>query len=129
MTLANTAFIVFLALKNTPLAFLTYYSYERLNLLHQVGGYATIAYALLHVITSCVAFGKIHRNAMLLEQKQIHAIEATVALVVSLIFAVLIRRIRYEVFYVSHISMYIIFIINIALHQPIMAEKVVYITI
>ena len=48
MAIVNVAFVTFLALKNTPLAFLTAYSYEKLNPLHQVGGYTTIIYVFLH---------------------------------------------------------------------------------
>ncbi|KUJ14182.1 uncharacterized protein LY89DRAFT_589799 [Mollisia scopiformis] len=129
MTLINTAFIVFLALKNTPLAFLTAYSYERLNLLHQVGGYTTIIFAMLHMITVVLGVEKMHRPAMLLEITQINGITALSALFVLLIFALLIRRVRYEVFYISHILMFMLFIINVALHQPKVKNKAVYITI
>ena len=45
---ANIAFIFFLALKNTPLGFLTSYSYERLNVLHQIAGYTTVLLSVLH---------------------------------------------------------------------------------
>ncbi|KAE8443730.1 hypothetical protein EG329_001410 [Mollisiaceae sp. DMI_Dod_QoI] len=130
MTLINVAFIVFLALKNTPLAFLTSYSYERLNLLHQVGGYTTITFALLHTITICTAFkDKMHRPGILLKTPQINGMTAVVALFVMLVFALLIRRVRYEVFYISHILMFMLFIINAALHQPEVKAKVVIITI
>lgn len=128
MTLTNTAFIVFLALKNTPLAFLTAYSYERLNLLHQVGGYTTIIFAILHMITMCLGFEKIHKPAILLEMVQINGIIAVISLVVMLAFAILIRKVRYEVFYISHILMFMLFIINAALHQPAVSTKAIIIT-
>lgn len=128
MTIINTAFIVFLALKNTPLAFVTAYSYERLNLLHQVGGYTTITFAVLHVITVCLGFEKMHFPAILLEMRQIDGIIAVVALFVLLVFALLLRRIRYEVFYISHILMFMLYIITAALHQPEMKGRVVIIT-
>jgi predicted ferric reductase len=70
-----------------------------------------------------------HRKKMLLAVEQIHGITAAAALLVMLVFAILIRRMRYEVFYLSHIVMYIVFIINIAFHQPIVANKVVIVTI
>jgi predicted ferric reductase len=129
MAIANVAFITFLALKNTPLAFLTAYSYERLNPLHQAAGYITIIYVFLHAPMQCVQFTRLHLNEFLLEMEQIHAITATSALLVMLVFAVLVKRMRYEVFYLSHISMYIIFIINMAFHQPIVANKVIIITV
>ena len=40
---------VFLALKNTPLAILTAYSYERLNSLHRIAGYTTLVYTILRM--------------------------------------------------------------------------------
>ncbi|CZR64086.1 related to ferric-chelate reductase [Phialocephala subalpina] len=129
MTLINTSFIVFLALKNTPLAFLTAYSYERLNLLHQVGGYSTIIFAFLHAITIIMGFEKIHRPAMLLELAQINGMTAVSALFVLLVFALLIRRVRYEVFYISHILMFMLFIITAAMHQPNIKDKAIIITI
>jgi hypothetical protein len=130
MAIANIAFITFLALKNTPLATLTAYSYERLNPLHQVGGYTTIIYAFLHVTMQCVQWAaRMHRKKQLLVVEQIHGITAALALLVMLVFALLIKRMRYEVFYLSHIFMYIVFIINIAFHQPKIADHVVIITI
>src|SRR5882724_9712477 len=130
MAIANVAFITFLALKNTPLAFLTAYSYERLNPLHQAAGYITITYAFLHATMECVQWAvRMHRKKMLLQVEQIHGITAGSALLVMLIFAILIRRMRYEVFYLSHIFMYIVFVINIGFHQPKVADGVVIITI
>lgn len=55
MAVANLAFVIFLSLRNTPLTFLTAYSYERLNVLHQVAGYSTIAYAMAHAVVYIVA--------------------------------------------------------------------------
>lgn len=129
MCIINASFIVFLALKNTPLAFLTAYSYERLNLLHQVGGYTTITFALLHTTLVCLGFMKMHRPAILLEEPQVMAMTAVSALFVLLVFALLIRRVRYEVFYISHIIMFMVFIISVALHQPHMQDRIIIITI
>lgn len=128
MCLVNTAFIVFLALKNTPLAFLTAYSYERLNLLHQVGGYTTVIFAILHMITVCLGFERIHKPSILLEVSNINGMIAVVASFILLVFAYLIRKVRYEVFYVSHILMFMLFIINAALHQPDVSTKAIIIT-
>ncbi len=50
MAVSNVAFLFFLALKNMPLAFLTAYSYERLNVLHQIAGYTTVLLSILHVV-------------------------------------------------------------------------------
>ena len=42
--------LFFLALRNTPLAYLTSYSYERLNVLHQITGYLTVTFAFTHAM-------------------------------------------------------------------------------
>ncbi|KAL5331823.1 hypothetical protein ACEPPN_001361 [Leptodophora sp. 'Broadleaf-Isolate-01'] len=123
MAIANIAFVTFLALKNTPLAFLTAYSYERLNILHQVAGYTTVIFSLLHGIFISIGFIKIKMVTMLQEHEQTFGITAGVAMFVLMTFALLVRRIRYEVFYVSHIAMFIILIVMISFHQPHIAEK------
>ncbi len=130
LALANIALITFVALKIPPLPFLTTYSYERLNLLHQVAGYTTIKYSFLHKIMMCVNFAnKMHRKKRLLEMPQIHGITVGAALLGLLVFSVLIRKLRHEVFYTSYIFMYIVFIINVGLHQPEIASKDVIVTI
>lgn len=45
---ANMCLTFVLALKNTPLSVLTSFSYEKLNILHQVTGYMTATLAILH---------------------------------------------------------------------------------
>ncbi|KAH7386341.1 ferric reductase NAD binding domain-containing protein [Cadophora sp. MPI-SDFR-AT-0126] len=123
MAIGNIAFVTFLALKNTPLAFLTAYSYERLNILHQVAGYTTVISSLLHGIFISIGFIKINMVHKLQEQVQTFGITAGVAMFVMMIFALLVRRIRYEVFYVSHITMFIILIVMVGLHQPHITKK------
>lgn len=44
------AVVVFLAMKNTPLAILTTYSYERLNSLHRAAGYTVLAQTIVHAV-------------------------------------------------------------------------------
>ena len=128
MALTNIAFITLLALKNTPLAFLTSYSYERLNPLHQIGGYTTVTYVFLHLTLLCRAFTEMKDSSILLEENQIHGMIAGSGMFVTLIAAVIIRRLRYELFYVIHIVMYMLIIINVGLHRPDFALKAVIIT-
>jgi predicted ferric reductase len=128
MAISNVAFITFLALKNTPLAYLTAYSYERLNPLHQVAGYTTVTFALLHSITVSVSFIQLHSKSYLLEAPQLHAMAAVSAFFVLLVFALLVKRIRYEVFYISHILMYMVIIINVGFHRPLLSTRSVIIT-
>ena len=123
MALTNIAFITFLALKNTPLAFLTAYSHERLNQLHQVGGYTTVTYVFIHLTLLARAFVKVNRASIILEDSQINGMIAASAMLVTLIAAVAVRRLRYEAFYVIHVLMYMIIIINVGLHRPDFAGK------
>lgn len=128
MAICNIAFVTLLALKNTPLAFLTSYSYERLNPLHQIGGYATIIYAFLHVILMCTAFYHLHDIRIVLLPNQINGMIAVSSLFVTLIMATFVRKMRYEAFYFTHILMYMLVIINVAMHRPNYDLKVAIIT-
>ena len=128
MAICNVAFITLLALKNTPLAVLTSYSYERLNPLHQVGGYTTITYAFLHASLMCTGFYRRQEIQIIVEHNQINGMIAVSSLLVMLITATFIRKIQYEVFYLTHIIMYMLLVINIGMHRPNYALKVVIIT-
>ncbi|RDL36158.1 Ferredoxin reductase-like, C-terminal NADP-linked [Venustampulla echinocandica] len=129
VSLANIAFLTFLGLKNTPLAFLTSYSYETLNPLHQIAGYTTIICALLHVIFQCVTFDGFHELEELIAPEQISGIIAAVSMLTILFVALVMKRLRYEVFYVTHVTMYMLILINVALHRPDFAKKTVIIPI
>lgn len=129
MATVNICFITFLALKNTPLAYLTSYSYESLNPLHQVGGYTTVIYALLHAILQCVTWHQKKKLEILLEKSQIFGITAVSAAFVILVTALAVRKMRYELFYVIHITMYMLIIIMVAMHRPEFATKSIIIII
>ena len=129
MAILNVCFITFLALKNTPLAFLTAYSYESLNPLHQVGGYTIITCAFLHATLQGVYWHQRNRLSELLEEEQIYAITAVSALFVILVTALAVRKLTYELFYIIHITMYILIIVMVALHRPEFATKSIIITI
>lgn len=129
MAITNIAFITFLALKNTPLAYLTAYSYERLNLLHQIAGYTTITYVFLHVTLMAKTFTKMNATSIFKELPQIHAMIAASAVFVILVTATIVRKMRYEVFYVTHITTYVLILINVGFHRPDFALKTVIVTI
>jgi hypothetical protein len=97
MAICNAAFITFLALKNTPLAFLTSYSYERLYPLHQVGEYATITYAFLHATLMCTEFYPKQAIGIVLEHNQIDGMIVASALLVNSA-TIFIRKVQYEGF-------------------------------
>jgi hypothetical protein len=75
-----------------------------------------------------VSFIQLHSKSYLLEAPQLHAMTAVSAFFVLLIFALLVKRIRYEVFYISHILMYMVIIINVGFHRPLLSTRSVIIT-
>jgi hypothetical protein len=129
MAIINVTFITFLALKNTPLGFLTSYSYERLNQLHQIAGYMTVTYVFLHLTLMVKEYTSTKKGSVLLSSNQIHGIIAASAMFVTLIAATVIRRLRYELFNIIHILMYILMVINIGLHRADFADKTVIVSV
>lgn len=125
MSAANFALVVFLGLKNTPLAILTSYSYERLNPLHQVAGYATILYMILHASIYSAYFIGAGKWDLMHEDIVTAGIVLGFAMFASGVEAVVLRRFKYELFYVFHIILFIMMVVTLALHRPeLSAEKV-----
>lgn len=54
---------------------------------------------------------------------------AASAIFVILITAIIIWKMRYEVFYITHITMYMLILINVGFHRPEFALKTIVITI
>ena len=129
VAVSNLAFITFLALKNTPLGFLTGYSYESLNVLHQLAGYCTIIWSLLHAVVYIVAWSQTNSLAELLEMNQVMGIIAGFAMLTILATALLLRRLRYEVFYIVHIVMFMLILIVVGMHRPELSTKTLVIVI
>jgi predicted ferric reductase len=118
-----------LALKNTPLAFLTAYSYEWLNILHQAAGYCTVLFAMLHAVLYITTNTKLGSLSDFLEPEQIMGIVAGFAMLFMLTTALTLRRIRYEAFYIVHIVMFMLVIIAVGMHGPEFQMKAIYIII
>jgi hypothetical protein len=118
-----------LALKNTPLAFLTAYSYDRLNVLHQAAGYCTVLFALLHAVLYIITDANLESLSDLLELEQIMGIVAGLAMLSIFTTAILLRRVRYEAFYIVHIIMFMLVIISVGMHRPDFGTKSIYIII
>ncbi|KAK4164470.1 putative ferric reductase transmembrane component [Cladorrhinum sp. PSN259] len=130
VALANLAFLVFLALKNTPLAFITAYSYERLNCLHQIAGYTMFTQMLLHAALYTTFFNSQGRlTSKYAEEGEIAAIIAGFAFLGVVFSAIFLRRWWYELFYVVHISCWIIGIVTTGFHQPDLYKKIIIITL
>ncbi|KUI55365.1 Ferric/cupric reductase transmembrane component 2 [Cytospora mali] len=118
MLSANFALVVFLALKNTPLAVLSAYSYERLNGLHQIAGYTSFVYLVLHS-SMYTSYFIAHDRIEVLQGASVTAgIIAGFAFLGVTFSAVVIRKIWYEAFYIIHIACFIIAIICASYHQP-----------
>jgi predicted ferric reductase len=127
MTLGNLALITFLALKNTPLAFLTSYSYERLNVLHQAAGYTTVLCGFLHAVIYIVTLAKSANLKELKEEDIIMGEVAVFSMLIIVAVSLLLRKLRYEVFYVVHITMFMLIVIAVGMHRPMVASKVPYV--
>ncbi|KAK6193285.1 hypothetical protein LQW54_012612 [Pestalotiopsis sp. IQ-011] len=124
MATANSAFNVFLALKNTPLAFLTKYSYKRLNFLHRVAGHTTVLFMLLHTaayIRYEVAQNKLYK---LLEIDNVCGIVAGCAMFVITLIALLFMERTYKLFYVAHTTPFIVATIATGLHRPKWIDRI-----
>ena len=129
MALGNLGFLVFLALKNTPLALLSPWSYERLNILHRVAGSLAIIFAILHASLYTSLFAAEGRGPGLTEEtNDIMGMVAGLSFVMMGISGVVIRRWWYELFYYTHIVFWMLSVIAIAMHQPSFAKKIVILT-
>ncbi|KAF4610360.1 hypothetical protein G7Y89_g15760 [Cudoniella acicularis] len=126
LAFSNIAFITFLALKNTPLAYLTGFSYESLNPLHQAAGYTTVTYVFLHLILESAYMSKFNELFVLTEQEQVYGIVAGCGMFIILVSAICLRSIRYEIFYLIHIAMYAVIIVTAALHRSDITKQALY---
>lgn len=122
--MANLLFVVFFALKNTPLAFLTVWSYERLNCLHRIAGYTAVAHVLIHAGTYTKYFISEGRAYMLVRTSDIWGIVAGSCWIGLALAAVFLRRRWYELFYYIHVTLWAVSCVALAIHQPQIANKV-----
>ncbi|KAI5855005.1 ferric reductase NAD binding domain-containing protein [Durotheca rogersii] len=118
MATANMVLVVFLALKNTPLAILTAYSYERLNVLHQISGYTTLIYTILHGCIYSAYFINGGRVEVLHEDVVTAGIVLGFALLFSVLAGMILRRFNYELFYIVHVVLFIVIAVTLGLHRP-----------
>lgn len=127
--MVNMVVLVVLALKNTPLAFLSAWSYERLNVLHQVAGYMTIVCTVVHGSCYSAYFVQGGRTAVLLQMKEVYGmIAASSFLIIGFAGAVLRRR-WYELFYYVHVVFWVLSVVMIGLHQPNVSLRIVTATL
>ncbi|KAH6975696.1 ferric reductase NAD binding domain-containing protein [Ilyonectria destructans] len=125
LSIANICFTVFLALKNTPLAYLTAWSYDRLNSLHQIAGWTTLALVVVHGATYSSFFLQQNDFARLRVTTDIYGITAGFTMLSIAVVTVSLRRWYYELFYLLHIFFFVVSLVFIGLHHPTVTERVV----
>jgi predicted ferric reductase len=86
-------------------------------------------WSLLHAVVYIVAWSKSNSLDQLLEKTQVVGIIAGFAMVTILGTALLFRKLRYEVFYVIHIVMFMLILITVGMHRPELATKTLIIVI
>jgi predicted ferric reductase len=118
LAILNITFVTFLAVRNTPLGILTAHSYEHLTQLHTVAGYTTFIFCLIHVTLEIVGMIRLHMRYKLLETRQINGTVVLVAIFIMLVFGAFHRKLGYELFYLSHVIMYIVIIVGFVFHPP-----------
>ncbi|TGJ81668.1 hypothetical protein E0Z10_g7105 [Xylaria hypoxylon] len=123
MAVGNLAFVVFLALKNTPLAVLTVYSYERLNSLHQIAGYTTLLYTILHAVLYTYYFISAGRISILREEVVTAGIVLGFAMFFTVFAGLTLRRLKYELFYTIHLALFVVIVVTLGLHRPHLEEE------
>lgn len=115
--------------RTPPLAFLTTYSYRRLNVLHRLAAYLTIVWGMLHGVAHISALNKLHILHELSEKDFVFGIVAVFAMLVILASALLLRKLRYEVFYIIRSTMYMLILIAVGMHRPDFSKLAVIVTI
>ncbi|KAI0431711.1 ferric reductase NAD binding domain-containing protein [Xylaria sp. FL1042] len=130
MATGNLAFVVFLALKNTPLAILTVYSYERLNCLHQIAGYTTLLYTILHGALYTYYFMSTGKTYILHEDVVTAGIILGFAMFFTVFAGMTLQRAKYELFYIVHLALFVVIVVTLGLHRPsLKSEKTLIATI
>ncbi|KAI1270771.1 ferric reductase NAD binding domain-containing protein [Xylariaceae sp. FL1019] len=118
MAAANMVLVVFLALKNTPLALFTTYSYERLNKLHQIAGYTTLLYTILHGSIYAGYFIQIGKIELLREEIVTAGIILGFAVLITSLAGGILRHFNYELFYIVHLALFGVIVVALGLHRP-----------
>ena len=129
VAMVNMVVLVVLALKNTPLALLTAWSYERLNVLHQVAGYMTVVCIIVHGSCYSAYFVQEGRTEVLVEMKEVYGMLAASCFLIIGFAGALLRRRWYELFYVVHVTFWMVAVAMIGMHQPDLGLKIVIATV
>ncbi|KAJ5812229.1 hypothetical protein N7474_008530 [Penicillium riverlandense] len=146
LSVANLALLVFLALKNTPLAPLTAQSYEKLRPLHKTAGYTCILVTVLHGLIFVIESAITDILYYFKEQKDYAGAIAGLAMILIAVSTVpWIMPKQYEgehehsqpkghslietVFYMMHVTMFILIMVTLGMHRPEFKDSTIIITI
>lgn len=125
----NLALLVLLALKNTPLAVLIGYPHNHLNYFHRVAGYLTISLMLLHAALYSPYYVAVKlKPETLIETDNVMGIVSGSAMLLILLSVFFLKRMRYEVFYVAHVVLFIVSLVTLGLHRPEWIRRIPVIT-
>lgn len=128
MAISNTLIVIILALKNTPLAAVTAWSHERLNILHRVAGFAAVMFVIIHGCSYAAVFGLQGRLSRLTEIDEIFGIIAGFSFLCVGFAGAIVRNWWYELFYYLHITFWMLGIVMVGMHQPEPSRKILFLT-
>ncbi|KAK6331412.1 hypothetical protein TWF730_004493 [Orbilia blumenaviensis] len=132
-SVVNGTLLVFLAMKNTPLSYLTGMSYEKLNVFHRWVAITGLIQGGVHTIAVAVGLSRLipSQVGFLLIPANVWGIITLALWMIILASFYLLKVIRYEVFYVMHIVLFPLTFIACILHNhfsygPIGAAFILY---
>ncbi|CRG85705.1 putative ferric reductase transmembrane component [Talaromyces islandicus] len=130
ISVANFVLLVFLALRNTPLAPLSGRSYEKLRPLHKTAGYTCIVTSILHAIVYLSAWAERGDVEKMRETENLAGGIAGLAMVIIGISTIgWFTRRFYEVFYMIHLVLFLLIIITVGMHRPLISRSTLVIII
>ncbi|KAJ5793171.1 uncharacterized protein N7503_009149 [Penicillium pulvis] len=130
ISVANFVLLVFLALRNTPLAPLSGQSYEKLRPLHRVAGYTCIVSSIVHGILY-LKEGAETGYLMLMRGREdlAGALAGLSMVIIGLSTISWFARRYYEAFYIIHVVLFMVIVILVGMHRPDLATSTLAIII
>ncbi|EPS38490.1 hypothetical protein H072_7759 [Dactylellina haptotyla CBS 200.50] len=132
-SIVNGTLLIFLAMKNTPLSYLTGFSYEKLNVFHRWVAITALVEGAVHTIAVAVGLSRLipSQVGFLLVPANVWGIITLALWMIILASFYLLKVIRYEVFYISHLVLFPLTFIACILHNhhsygPIGAAFIIY---
>ncbi|KAK6355517.1 hypothetical protein TWF696_004616 [Orbilia brochopaga] len=132
-SIVNGTLLIFLAMKNTPLSYLTGFSYEKLNVFHRWVAITALIEGAVHTVAVAVGLARLvpSQVGFLLVPVNIWGIITLALWMIILASFYLLKVIRYEVFYISHLVLFPLTFIACILHNhhsygPIGAAFILY---